>query len=796
MKASRRKVFLAAGLTACIGMVAWIRCGPLPDGFLDLSAHTSVEVVARDGRLLSERPSEKGGRVRWLSARDLPPRLVAATLASEDGRFFSHPGVDPLALARALVHDAAAGRIVEGGSTITAQVVKQLSLRSARRRTLPGKLSEMLLALRLEHRLEKREILALYLNLAPYGNRYSGAAAAAWGYFGTDPANLTPAQAAFLAALPQRPTALDPRRRFEAAARRQRWVLSRMADRQAISRAELAAALAERLRVETENRDAIAPHFVFHVLEEARSLSAAEKIRRVETTLDGGLQEDVRGILRAAGASLAEHGARHAAVAVLDNRTAEWLAWEGSGGYFDDAEGAIDGVTAPRQPGSTLKPFTYALAFDAGLTPADPLPDVPSHFPTAVAGVTYSPRDYDGAWRGPLRARSALAGSVNVPAVWALSRVGVSSLLTLLRRAGFSTLDKTSDYYGYALTMGDAEVRLDELVAAYSALANGGVRRAPRGIRRVVKGDGDGDGKVREIATPPAARLVSERSAWWVADILSDSRARAFAFGTGGSLDFSFPVAVKTGTSQSYRDNWTVGFTRDVTVGVWVGNFDRRELHNSSGVTGAAPIFHSVMLAAQKRFAGADTSVRDETASFAEPPADLVPVSVCALSGDRATRDCPSVVTESLPAAAPRAACTWHRRSGGRVVVDWPASYRTWARERGILHAGTRAAAERAPAATEDGGLAPLRIVNPPRDATYLRDPTLRAGFQTLPLKAALRGEPRRLVWSVDGREVGRTASDDSLDWPIRQGAHRIEVRSVGEAGSARLADETTILVK
>jgi len=256
------------------GAALWIRCGPLPPGFLDLARHTSIEVVDRHGRLLSERPAGSGGRTRWLSADELPPRLVAATLASEDRRFFAHPGVDPFALARALVHDASARRVVEGGSTITMQVAKLLAAPAqaaakTRRRSLRGKLAEALYALRLEHRLSKREILALYLNLAPYGNRYSGAAAAAHGYFATDPANLTPAQAAFLASLPQRPSALDPRRRFASATKRQRWVLSRLAASRAISPAELATALNERLSIAVEDRDAIAPHFVFRVLKEA-----------------------------------------------------------------------------------------------------------------------------------------------------------------------------------------------------------------------------------------------------------------------------------------------------------------------------------------------------------------------------------------------------------------------------------------------------------------------------------------------------------------------------------------------
>lgn len=773
---ARRRTIAAAGIAAALALGAWLRCGPLPSGLLDPAAHTSAEVVDRAGRRLSERPSERGGRVRWLAADHLPAHLVAATLAAEDRRFFSHPGIDPLALVRAAGHDIAARRLVEGGSTLTEQLVKQLS---ARRRTVSGKLAEMLWALRLEHRLSKREILAMYLNLAPYGNQYVGAAAAARGYFGTDPENLTVAQSAFLAGLPQRPSAFDPYRRFAAASRRQHLVLARLEAGGALTHAEAASAGRERLRIVREERDAIAPHFVLRVL----APFGDKPPRRIETTLDAGLQDDVRGILAAQEAGLRLHGARHVAVAVLDNRTSEWLAWEGSGGYFGGEDGdTIDGVVSPRQPGSALKPFTYALAFENGLTPADPLPDIPSHFPTAVPGVLYSPRNYDGASRGPLRARAALAGSVNVPAVWALARVGVPDLLRLLRRAGFSTLDKNSDYYGYGLTMGDAEVRLDELVAAYSTFANGGLYRAPRTVRRIV----GSDGRTREADGSRAQRLLSPRAAFWIADILADNRARAFVFGSGGQLDFPFPVAVKTGTSQSYRDNWTVGFTRDVTVGVWVGNFDRRELANSSGVTGAAPIFHAVMMAAEKRLTGRLPGESDPPA--ADAPEGLSPVTICALSGERATRDCPTVVTESLPVGRTPPACRWHRRSGGRVVVDWPAQYRGWAREHGESLAAARPSPPSPAGSDPDSS---LRILNPPAGAIYLRDATLRGAFQTLPFKALAPGETRRLSWSVDGRDVGFSPSDGAFDWPLERGEHRIAVRD--ESGGA---DETVIRVR
>jgi penicillin-binding protein 1C len=764
---TRRKLAYGIGGFSLL-VAAWIRCGPLPGGLLALDRQVSTEVLDRRGDPLYESLSADGTRSRFLRAERLPPALVNATLAAEDRRFFGHPGVDPLALVRAIWHNARAGRMVEGGSTLTQQTAKMLIDRP---RTIRGKLSELLLALRLEHRLGKREILALYLSVAPYGNQRVGAEAASRGYFGCAAEDLTPAQAAFLAGLPQRPTALDPYRNFDAARRRQRWVLARMAEEGYLDSDELARALAERLKLVRDPAAFGAPHFVERVLSSLPRPSP----RRVETTLDAALQADVRGILDMHRPRLREHGAHDVAVAVLDNGRGEWLAWEGSGDYFDaDHGGAIDGVVSPRQPGSALKPFTYALAFERGFTPASVLPDLPSHFPTALEGIVYRPRNYDGVFRGPLRARPALAGSENVPAVWTLSQVGVPDLLRMLRQAGLTTLDKSADHYGFALTMGDAEVRLDELVAAYSAFARGGLFRAPRMIRAYVRADG------ARVETPAAEpeRILSDRAAFWIADVLSDSRARAYVFGIGGSLDFPFKVAAKTGTSQAYRDNWTVGFTRDVTVGVWVGNFDREELRNSSGVTGAAPIFHDVLLAAQRRVTGRLPGPDDPP--LAVPPPDLVPRPICALSGLEATELCPAVETEWLPAGRPPVSCRWHRRRAGRVVVAWPPRYRAWAREHGLLDATAVSspprAAEAAPARPSSTADHRLRIVNPPAGATYLRDPTLRDAFQTLPLRA-VTAAGARLAWEIDGRAVGTAPPEAAVAWPLVVGRHVVSVQ-------------------
>jgi penicillin-binding protein 1C len=750
----------------------WLRTGPLPQGLLDLERHVSTEIVDRHGAAVYEALSGRGLRSRFVPADELPERLVQATLAAEDARFFRHAGVDPWAIARAVLHDVRALRLREGGSTITQQVAKLLIDRP---RSVRGKLHELVVALRLEHRLGKRDILALYLSLAPYGNQLVGARAASEAYFGCRPENLTAAQAALLAGLPQRPTALDPRRNLEAARQRQQWVLTRMGELGMLRPDELERARAERLHVLPGGRDLLAPHFVDRV-----RASLAGSPRRVETTLDLELQARVRGIVERHRDRLAEHGAYNVAVVVLDNARGEWLAWEGSGAYFDpDHGGAIDGVVAARQPGSALKPFTYALAFEHGFTPASVLPDIPSHFPTAEPGVLYSPRNYDGRFRGPLRARLALAGSQNVPAVWLLSQVGVPDLLRLLRRGGFSTLERTADYYGYALTMGDAEVRLDELAAAYSALARGGLFRPPRLVRSVTRADG----RVEEPLAPAERRILSERAAFWATDVLSDPHARAWAFGAGGSLDFPFPVAVKTGTSQSDRDNWTLGFTRAVTVGVWVGNFDRRELRNSSGVTGAAPIFHDVLLAAEAHVAGRLPEGAD---ALAAPATGLQATRICALSGRRAGEWCPAVEREWLPGDSAPGACAWHRPAGGRVAVTYPAAYRAFAPALGLpdhvalpaRHIEAGAFAPRAVASHVAVDDVRLRIVNPPAGAVYLRDPTLRPAFQSVPLRAS-GARPGRLRWEVDGTAVGHSHPEGALDWPLRAGTHTIVVTDV-----------------
>lgn len=766
---TRRRKIVLSGIAGLAAAAAVARYWPLPEALIERAAAPATQVFDRRGELLYESRNDDGMRGDPVGARALPAHVVGATLAAEDHRFRRHPGLDAIAIARAMWANVSRGR-GEGGSTLTQQVARMLLDREAggaRARGAGAKAREALLAWRLEGRRSKDEILALYLTLAPYGNQIAGIRRASRAYFGVEPAQLTAAQAAYLAALPQQPSRFNPRVDAARAVSRAQWILRRMARQGWLDDAALAAALDERMALAPGRSPFVAPHFVQMVLAGRRGTS------RIVTTIDAALQRDVAGIIAAHRPQLEEIGARHVAVAVLDNRTGQWLAWEGSGDYASPDEGAINGVISPRQPGSALKPFTYALAFDAGYDPGSVLPDVPTAFATAEAGVSYTPENYDGRYRGPMPARAALAGSENVPAVALASEVGIPRLQRVLGLAGFSTFDRAASHYGLGLTLGNAEVRLDELVAAYAGLARGGLRRTTTGIIET-------DGR-RAAPSPGAARFVSHRAAWWVTDVLSDAAARAFAFGRGGALEFPFAVAVKTGTSQAYRDNWVVGYTRDVTVGVWVGNFDRTPLTGSSGVAGAGPIFHATMLAAHER-AGRDIHDGSEILTA---PQDVARREICLVSGMAAGVACERRRLE-WTAAGRRDACTWHIRQGGDVVTVWPQEYRRWALGEGHDISRDARAPGRPPSARRAAG---FRIVTPQPNTVYMIDPTLRAEFQTLSLAA--EGATGRVRWTIDERAAGVSAPSAPLDWPLAPGRHTVVARD----GAGRTAT-TTFLVK
>ena len=585
-KARRLVVWLLRGALAVLVVTAglWlaIECVPLPRGLVETPA-SGWEFVDRHGRTLRELRDGREQFSRPVAEGEISAVLMVATFAAEDQRFWSHNGVDWRATLRAAWQLVRNGRVVSGGSTITQQLVK---LAEPRPRTFATKLIEAAQALRLEREWNKPRILAAYLNRLDYGNLRGGCDAAARHYFGKAPADLSAAEAAFLAGLPQAPSRLNPRARFAGAKRRQEWILGRMHTLGWLTTEDFHRALAEPVQLAPAWREFAAPHFVDMVLD--RAALAPRHPQHVMTTLDLGLNRFVEQTLRTQLARLREQQVGNGAAVVLDNRTGAVLALIGSEDYFAPAAGQVNGAWSPRSAGSTLKPFTYALAFERGATHASIVADVPCEFPTAT-GV-FRPVNYDHHCHGPVRHRLALANSLNIPAVKVLDELGGAAVLhERLRACGLTTLSRPAEFYGLGLTLGNAEVRLLELANAYACLARLGEWRP----YRLVESAGD---------SKPSAQVISREAAWLVADVLSDNHARALAFGLETPLRFDFPVACKTGTSTDYRDNWAVGYTPEFTVAVWAGNFDGTPMRGVSGVTGAGPVLQEIFQHLRARF--------------------------------------------------------------------------------------------------------------------------------------------------------------------------------------------------
>ncbi|HEY0614693.1 MAG TPA: penicillin-binding protein 1C [Candidatus Elarobacter sp.] len=639
------------------------------------------------------------------------PRFRAAIVAAEDARFARHDGVDAPALARAAWQLARSGRVVSGGSTITMQLAR---LRWDLPRTPPAKLAEIVLARRIEAGMTKDAILEAYVNRLPMGGDLVGVEAGARTYFGTPAADLNLAHAAFLAALPNDPVRLDPYRHRAALEARRRAVLARMVAVGAASAEEAARAAAERIDVLPRSEGiGAAPHLLFRL-----AGSVAPGATRVRTTLDGELQAFAENATQQVVGALGERGARDGAAIVLDNRDGAIVAYVGSANYFASAgAGKNDGVVALRQPGSTLKPFLYELAFEKrAVRPTTILPDVPTTY--AIPGMrSYSPGDYSERFAGPVRARIALADSLNVPAVRVLSEVGVPAFLDRLHALGFRHLTKDADHYGLGLALGDGEVSLEELAGAYATVANGGL-------------------PVRVHALADARSTGGERigpaSEWsLVTDILADPHARARAFGASSLLSTSFPSAVKTGTSSDFRDTWTVGFTRDYTVATWVGNFSGAPMQRVSGVTGAAPLWNRIV----RRLAQ-----REVPGSFA-PPAGYARRPMCATTGVHPTRACASVVNE------------WLDR---RDVIAWNAPPRPLDRRYDAWLAAQ-------PAAPGDA----LRIVAPHDGDAYVATPNAR-------IAVVARGA-EHAIWTLNGRPLAQRGPRWTL--PLARGRWTLVAR-------------------
>ena len=597
---------------------------------------SDVALLDRHGVVLHEvRVDATRRRLAWTPLAATSPALSAAVLAAEDRRFREHGGVDVRAVAA-----AAASRLTggprRGASTITMQVASMLDPALRRRRgprTLAQKWRQMTAAWAIESRWTKDEILEAYLNLVTYRGELQGTGAAAAALFGKAPHGLTVAEAAVMAVLLRAPAAS-----VETVVRR--------ATTLSVNGGHVVAEAATRALTNANtpaSRVQEAPH-VAHRLLPMPTAKRARPSGDARTTLDARTQRIAFEALRRQLLDVRNEHVGDGAVLVVDNRTGEVLAYVGSAG--DVATAAwVDGVQARRQPGSALKPFVYAFALDRRLlTPASRLDDSPLDVP--VFGGLYRPRNYDDVFRGPVTVRTALASSLNVPAVRALGVVGENAFVEHLRELGFTGVDEAGDFYGPALALGSADVRLWDLVNAYRTLANGGVT---------------GSLRLSPDAPAPAGpvRVYSAAAAFAVTDVLADREARSATFGLENALATPFWTAVKTGTSKDMRDNWCVGFSRRYTVGVWVGNASGDPMRNVSGVTGAAPVWLDVMRWLH----------RDGAAPAPPPPAGVVAALV---DGRREWFLAGTEPVATTVAAAPRLAGQIVAPASGTIIAVDP----------------------------------------------------------------------------------------------------------------------------
>ena len=573
-------------ITACIGIFIIINIifltvlfYPVPDALRSLTSYDTIKIYDRNNELLYEILDEETGRASFIPFEEIPQHLRDAFISIEDKNFYEHSGIDLRAILRAVWQNVSSGEIVSGGSTITQQVVRNV-IGVGKKRTFTQKIKESILALKISKLLSKDEVFEVYMNSIYFGGLAYGIESASWQYFNKSAENLDLAELAFLAGLPQAPNRYYPFSNFDAAKRRQTEVLKAMLDDNKITQEDYKSATDEKIQLHRQKVAKKAPHFVDFVLQSLHEMSA-DMPKKIVTTLDLGMQERTETILQSDLTFLAKYNIENAAAVILDAKTGDIFTMIGSADYDNTSiQGEVNVTTSLRQPGSSIKPLVYAAAIEKGWKADTIITDEPIQFETEE-GLPYSPKNYDLSYRGDVTLAEALAQSLNVPAVKTLNYVGIPSFLQVAKSFGITTFTESPEHYGLSLALGSAEVKLLELANAYSTFPNGGKRAQIRYL------ESDEPVSELDVIEPSTAQLISA--------ILSNNNLRMPSFGEENPLKFTFPVAAKTGTTRNFRDNWTIGFTDDYVVGVWVGNARGEFMEGVSGISGAAPIFYKIM---------------------------------------------------------------------------------------------------------------------------------------------------------------------------------------------------------
>jgi len=763
---NRRAAFLRLALLPLFGLIVWrsiviISQVPIP-------AHSPTPLFEdSQGGFLSDGQAVYGALGYWSMPDPLPDKVTKTLIAIEDRRFYSHPGVDPWGIARAMAHNAQ-GRL-EGASTLAMQVVR---LGHPRPRNLFAKAEEAASALLATAVYGRKGILKAYLEMVPEGGSMYGLAYASRRVFDKPPQDLSWTETALLLAVPQ-----DPRGRdlfgylsFYKAKDRAKAILGQLATQGIIDQDELEASRYELTGVRPffrESRREDAYHYIFRVLEDYRARPLARIAKPIRTSLDPEIQNKVSVLAQRYIPHWRSLGADNLAVIVADVKTGEVLAYLGSVDYFDaEHHGAIDFARVPRSSGSTLKPFLYALGLQSGaFGPGSILSDMPLRLKDARG--EYGLVDFDDSYLGPLPYRVALGNSRNVPAIRVLEGLGLDEAWRWLGRLGLHDFEYPASFYGYGLAVGGLYTSLDRLVSAYGCLANDG-----QSLPLLWLADED---------PPPRTSLVSESAARMISIYLSDTDARLPSFAGTALTHFPFPVAVKTGTSNGFRDAWALGYSRRYVAGIWTGNADALGTNHLAGSTVATFLLELFKTLQPEAVQG----VGEETFP---PPRGWETARICPVSGELAGDYCPSAIVERFPpGAAPREECLVHRR----VIVDartgnladmatpaeervargitvLPPEYASFAASRGYGQPPGSAAAL---------AQASVSLTAPIDGTRVLIDPETPLRFQTLALRATVSPAVPEVLWLVDGKEFAREAYPYEARWPLSAGTHSFQAR-------------------
>jgi len=630
-KFKKKRTWFLATIIIILGLIAAtyffiLRNLPLPTRLNNANAPQSTQILDRNQKLLYTIYDVKNQNFVPLS--QIPKYMQEATIAIEDKDFYNHGAIDFKGIFRSLI-SIIIHKELQGGSTLTQQLVKNSLLTPER--TVLRKIKEVILSFATEAIYSKAKILEMYLNQIPYGGTTYGVEAASQTFFGKNVKDLTLAQAALLAGLPEAPTTNSPFGSHpEYAKQRQELILQAMYEQKYITQKQRDDAIKEPLKYQNFSNSISAPHFVLYVkdllIQKYGEVQVEEGGLQVITSLDSTIQTEAQNVVTENVSGLKGYNVSNGAALVTDPATGEILAMVGSTNYFDEKnDGNVNVTLALRQPGSSIKPINYATGLIKGYTAATDFIDGPVCYPT-IDNKQYCPVNYDGKWHGPLQMRYALGNSINIPAVKMLKLNGVPAMIATASAMGITTFTQKPEDYGLSLTLGGGEVTMLEMTQAYGVFANNGYNISLHPILKVT----DSKGKVLEDYNPPSSpifgkKVLPEGVSFIISDILADNNARLLEFGANSALKIANQtVSVKTGTTNDLRDNWTIGYTPDYVVATWVGNDDNAPMSNiASGITGAAPIWHDIMT----------YLLKDKIPHpFSRPPG-VIQKKVCSLSG-------------------------------------------------------------------------------------------------------------------------------------------------------------------